>query len=162
MSIQFLIEPAFAYPNELQGLFEEYTNMLVEGEPSFQGYLDKQNYGAELEHPEMKYGEPEGRLYIAFCDGKPAGCIGLRRLDEENCEIKRLYVRPAYRCHGLGRTLVEGIISDAMDIGYRHILLDTLPFLREAIAMYKSMGFYEIESYNNSPLDGLVYLRLDL
>ena len=158
MEIKF----AYKYRDEVKMLFTEYTKMLVENDPKFQEYLDLQNYDDELDHLEAKYGLPEGRLYLLFCEGKAAGCIGLRKIDERSCEMKRLYVRPEFRGRGLGTVLVEKIIQDAKDIGYSQILLDTLPFLQSAIRMYCSFGFYEIESYNNSPMDTSIYMRLDV
>ena len=76
--------------------------------------------------------------------------------------MKRLYVRPPFRGEGAGIQLVEKIIADAREIGYAHILLDTLPFLESAIGLYKKFGFYEIESYNDSPMETSIYMRLDL
>lgn len=154
--------PAYAFPNEIRSLFSEYTEMLSAGDHSFQQYLDIQHYDAELEHPDAKYGLPDGRLYIAFWNGEPVGCIGLRKLDDQNCEMKRLYVRHAYRGRHIGSRLVRQIIQDAKEIGYAHMLLDTLPFLKRAIHMYKACGFYEIASYNGNPMPTLVYLKLDL
>ena len=158
MEIKF----AYKYRDEVKLLFTEYTKMLVENDPKFQEYLDLQNYDDELDHLEAKYGLPDGRLYLLFCEGKAAGCIGLRKIDEESCELKRLYVRPEFRNQGLGSALVEKIINDAREVGYSQILLDTLPFLESAIRMYRSFGFYEIESYNNSPMDTSIYMRLDV
>lgn len=153
---------AFNYKDEIRDLFTEYTDMLLEGDPTFKSYLDRQNYDEEIENLEQKYGLPEGRLYVAYLNGKLAGCIGLRKIDRENCEMKRLYVRPEFRGKHLGYTLVERIIHDAKEIGYEFMLLDTFPFLEGAIHMYKNFGFYEIPSYNNSPMDSLVYFKLDL
>ena len=76
--------------------------------------------------------------------------------------MKRLYVRPEFRGQDIGGSMVRQIIRDAKHIGYSHILLDTLPFLEKAIEMYKRYGFYEIPSYNGSPMEGLVYLKMDL
>lgn len=76
--------------------------------------------------------------------------------------MKRLYVRPCFRGQGIGDILIRQIIKDAKEIGYRHMLLDTLPFLQSAIHMYRKYGFYEIESYNDSPMDASIYMRLDL
>ena len=95
--MELKIIPAYDFPKEIGILFSEYTEMLIAGDPSFQEYLAIQNYDEELEHLDIKYGLPGGRLYIAFYDGKLAGCIGLRKIDERNCEMKRLYVRPAFR-----------------------------------------------------------------
>ncbi len=160
MNIELI--PAYDRVEDVRALFSEYTAMLVEGEPLFQGYLDKQHYDDELEHLEEKYGTPHGRLYLAIVDGSVAGCIGLRRIDDGFCELKRLYVRPAFRGMHLGGMLVQRIFEDARAIGYGAILLDTLPFLETAIGMYRKYGFYEIPSYNNSPMDNLVYMRRDL
>ena len=125
-------------------------------------YLDIQNYDDEVDHLEKKYGPPGGRLYLAYVDSQAAGCIGMRKLDEENCEMKRLYVKPEFRRNGLGKILVDRIISDAKKEGYRHIFLDTLPFLESALKMYKAYGFYEIPCYNDSPMDTSIFLKLDL
>ncbi len=157
MQIELL--EAYSYKEEIGELFREYTDMLVEGDPRFQVYLDLQNYDEELEHLEHKYGRPEGRLYLLRVDGQSAGCIGLRKLDEESCELKRLYVRPAYRGLGLSRVLMDRILSDAREIGYKTMLLDTLPFLQAALKLYKDYGFEEIERYNDSPMDTSIYLR---
>ena len=156
------IIPAYDYAQEIETLFSEYTNMLIEGDSTFQEYLELQNYDEELKHLEQKYGLPYGRLYLAYCDDALAGCIGLRKIDEKNCEMKRLYVRPEFRGQHIGDILVQKIIEDAGEIGYSHMLLDTLPFLKNAIQMYKTFGFYEIESYNNSPMETSIYMKLDL
>ena len=131
---------AYDRPADIGALFSEYTRMLVTEDPAFAAYLELQNYDEELRHLEGKYGLPDGRLYLALVDGTPAGCIALRKLDETRCELKRLYVRPAFRGQGLARLLTEQILRDARAIGYRKILLDTLPFLESAIRLYRSLG----------------------
>ena len=136
--------------------------MLVDNDPAFGEYLAIQNYEEELKHLREKYGMPEGRLYLAYCGGQLAGCIGLRKIDDVRCEMKRLYVRPEFRGKCIGSMLIQKIIEDAKEIGYQHMLLDTLPFLESAVHMYKKWGFYEIESYNDSPMETSVYMRLDL
>lgn len=156
------IVPAYGHREEVSVLFSEYTNMLTANDKTFKKYLDIQNYDEEINHLEMKYGEPEGRLYLIYSNGQPAGCIGLRKIDDQNCEMKRLYIRPKHRGKKLGKMLIEKIISDAREIGYSYMLLDTLPFLSSAIGMYKSFGFYEIESYNDSPMETSIYMKLDL
>ncbi len=160
--MELKIIPGYDFPEEIKILFSEYTEMLIAGDSSFQKYLDIQNYDEELEHLDIKYGSPDGRLYIAFYDRELAGCIGLRKIDEWNCEMKRLYVRPAFRGRNIGSKLIQQIIKDAKEIGYTYMLLDTLPFLKSAIHMYKACGFYEIPSYNNSPMDTSIYMKLDL
>ena len=153
---------AYNHTEEVSQLFTEYTDMLIENDSSFQKYLDIQNYSDEMEHLESKYGLPEGRLYLVYCDEELAGWIGLGKIDNQNCEMKRLYVRPKFRGRKVGNLLVEKIIDDAKKIGYSHMLLDTLPFLKSAIHMYKKYGFYEIDSYNDSPMDTSIYMKLDL
>ncbi len=156
------IIPAYDYPQETALLFSEYTDMLIAGDDSFREYLDIQHYDEEIRHLESKYGPPAGRLYLAYCDGEPAGCIGLRKIDDKNCEMKRLYVRPQFRGQQIGNLLVQRIIADAGKIGYSHMLLDTLPFLESAISLYRKYGFYETESYNDSPMDTSIFMKLDL
>ena len=160
MSIKIL--PAYDFPEEIKLLFSEYTDILIEGDPSFKEYLEIQNYDDELKHLEKKYGLPYGRLYLVYYNNEVAGCIGLKKIDEKNCEMKRLYVRPKFRGKQIGEQLIEKIIKDAKEIGYSYMLLDTLPFLKGAIYLYKKYGFYEIASYNNSPMDTSIYMKLDL
>lgn len=160
MRIEIL--PAYHFPDEIKELFSEYTDMLIEGDASFQQYLEIQNYEEEIKHLEIKYGYPYGRLYLAFCDEKVAGCIGLKKIDERNCEMKRLYVRPRFRGNHIGDLLIKQILEDAGEIGYSSMLLDTLPFLHSAIHMYRKWGFYEIPCYNDSPMDTSIYMRLGL
>ena len=153
---------AYDHPQEVGELFKEYTDMLIEGDSTFADYLSIQNYDEELKHLEVKYGMPEGRLYLAYYEGELAGCIGLRKIDTQNCEMKRLYVRPSFRGKKIGGFLVEKIIADAKEIGYAHMLLDTLPFLESACAIYQKAGFYEIPSYTDSPMDASIFMKLDL
>lgn len=160
MSIKFV--NAYNFSKEIEILFSEYTNMLIVGDNSFKKYLVLQNYDEELKHIDKKYGLPYGRLYLAYYDDELAGCIGLRKIDDCSCEMKRLYVRPKFRGKHIGNLLVKKIIEDAKLIGYSSMLLDTFPFLNSAIKLYKSYGFYEIPSYNNNPLDSLIYMKLDL
>ena len=154
--------PAYDRPAEVLSLFAEYTHMLVSHDPSFQIYLDIQHYEDEIRDLEAKYGRPDGRLYLALWEGEAAGCIALRKLDDGCCEMKRLYVRPAFRGHRIGDALVDRIIQDAKAIGYRYMLLDTLPFLESAIHMYQKRGFYEIPCYNDSPVETTIFMQYDL
>ena len=160
--MQIQIIPAYSCPEEVRQLFTEYTDHLIAGDPEFLTYLQIQNYDGEIACLEEKYGPPYGQLYLALADGKTAGCIALRKLDEHRCEMKRLYVRDEFRRHGIGRKLVEQHLTDARKIGYRVILLDTLPFLTDAIRLYRRLGFREIPRYNNSPMDSTLYFALEL
>lgn len=160
MKIEIVL--AYDHQQEIRELFSEYTSMLVAGDSSFQAYLDLQHFDDEVNHLEVKYGMPYGRLYVAYCDGQAAGCIGLRRIDEQNCEMKRLYVRPQFRGNKIGEKLVQRIIEDAKAIGYAAMLLDTLPFLESALAVYEKAGFYNISCYNDSPVRTSIFMKLDL
>lgn len=152
----------YDYKDEIKSLFTEYTEYLVENDSKFKEYLEIQKYDNEIDNLEDKYGMPWGRLYIAFYEKQVAGCIALRKLNESECEMKRLYVKPEFRNKGIGKMLVEKVVSDSKEIGYSSMLLDTLPFLQKAIKMYRKMGFYEVECYNDSPLDSTIYMKLDL
>ena len=153
---------AFPHPDAVRQLFAEYTALLAEGEPSFRAYLAMQDFEEECRHLEGKYGPPAGRLYLAREGGDWAGCVGLRPIGGGCCEMKRLYVRPRFRGRRLGRQLAEQVIRDAEEAGYQAMLLDTFPFLTGALALYRQLGFHEVERYNDNPIPRSVYLRLDL
>jgi ribosomal protein S18 acetylase RimI-like enzyme len=117
-----------------------------------------QDFEAELASLPGKYGRPTGRLLLAELDDVPVGCVGLRRLEDEICEMKRLYVRPDFRKEGVGQRLVENLISEARAMHYEKMRLDTLPIMREAQALYRRLGFVEIPPYiKNRPADALYF-----
>lgn len=160
--LKIQIVPAYAFLEETGRLFSEYTQMLISKDPQIQRYLEIQDYDHELQHLKEKYGRPFGRLYLAFCDGEAAGCIGLRRLDGENCEMKRLYVRPRFRGKQIGERLIGTVIQEAKAIGYQYMFLDTLPYLESAIHLYQKWGFSETQRYNDSPMENSIYMKKDL
>ena len=163
MDTSVTIEPAYGALEEVRELFAAYTAMLVDCDASFQRYLDIQHYDDEVRNPAAKYGPPGGRLYLArLADGTAAGCVALRQLDGERCEMKRLYVRPEFRGHGIARRLIQKITGDARQMGFRRLLLDTLPALEEAVRLYRHLGFYEIPCYNDSPVESTLFFQLDL
>jgi ribosomal protein S18 acetylase RimI-like enzyme len=126
--------------------------------------LSYQDFGAELASLPGEYAPPDGELLLVrSADDEPLGCVALRRLGESGaCEMKRLYVVPSCRGHGLGRALVEGIVARARSLGYREMRLDTLPGMAEAQAMYRAAGFEAIAPYYDTPIAGTVFLRLVL
>ncbi len=124
--------------------------------------LSFQDFQRELAELPGAYAPPDGRLLLAVDNDEAIGCIALRKLTDGVCEMKRLYVRPAYRGKGLGRTLVEAIIQAAREIGYETMRLDSISSLKEAAALYRSLGFVEIPPYRYNPLPDAVYMELGL
>lgn len=152
----------YDYKDEIRSLFNEYTNMLIKNDSKFEYYLKLQNYEEELNTLDIKYGLPYGRLFVVLVDNYIVGSIALKKIDNENCELKRLYVKKEYRGLKLGTLLTKKLIEEAKKIGYKHILLDTYPFLTSAINIYRNLGFYDIPIYNNNPISEMIYLKLDL
>ena len=158
-----MIISAYDRIEDIRSLFSEYTNMLVSINPEFHLYLEIQHYDDEKENPSLKYALPDGRLYLDVSDdGIARGCIALRKLSDGKGEVKRLYVRPEYRGNGIATALVERIIEDARNIGYKELYLDTLPELESAVKLYKSFGFEETGQYNDSPVDKTIFMKLSL
>ncbi len=121
-----------------------------------------QGFDAELAGLPGAYARPDGRLLLAMRDDQAAGCVALRRFDATTGEVKRLWVRPAFRDGGLGRMLAARIVHEARAVGYAGLVLDTLAPMAAAIALYRSLGFREIAPYYHNPLPGAVYMRLSL
>jgi ribosomal protein S18 acetylase RimI-like enzyme len=143
----------------VEAIFREYGDSLGV-DLSFQGFE------AELQHLPGDYAAPRGTLLLAWVDGELAGCCALRPLDEVDvvnaAEMKRLYVRPAFRRFGLGRLLAEAVLDAARQKGYSSVLLDTLDDMEAARALYEELGFIEIPPYYHNPIAGSHYLRVDL
>ena len=121
------------------------------------------NFDQEVAGLPGNYAPPSGRLFLAHWGDEVAGCIALRKLEPDICEMKRLYLRPKFRGKGFGRTLAEFIISEARKIGYKRMRLDTIrDNMQDAIALYRRLGFQEIEAYRNNPLPTAIYMELML
>jgi len=119
-----------------------------------------QGFEEELRTLPGKYAMPDGRLLLAFADGRPAGCIAMRKLEDRICEMKRLYLRAEARGLGLGTMLVEKLIEDARTLGYQKMRLDTHPpKMGKAVSIYESHGFYPISPYYVNPHEGVLFLE---
>ncbi len=140
-------------------IFQEYANSLDVN-------LDFQGFEGELADLPGDYVAPRGDLVLALVEGALAGCCALRPIDDVDyanaCEIKRLFVRKAFRGFGLGRSLVEHIMAQAAQLGYDHVLLDTLDSMESARALYSDFGFEEIPPYYHNPIAGTHYLKADI
>jgi putative acetyltransferase len=121
-----------------------------------------QAFDAEMAALPGSYAPPDGRLYLAWQGDVLAGCVALRRHDGASAEMKRFFVRPAFQGQGLGRLMAERIVQEARQIGYARILLDTLPVMQKAQAMYAAMGFCETPAYIHNPVPGVRYMALAL
>lgn len=139
----------------VRDLFKEYASSL--------GFdLCFQNFDKEIAELPGEYVPPDGRLIIAKYKSEIVGCVALKKLSNSVCEMKRLYIKPEYRGKGIGRALVNFIINEAHEIGYTFMRLDTVPAMNQAISLYRSIGFYEIEPYRYNPIPGAMYLELNL
>lgn len=136
-------------------LFLEYADSL--------GFdLEFQDFSHELAALEEEYAPPQGCILLAKVSNKMVGCVALRPFQAAICEMKRLYVMPAYQGQGIGHLLAREVIARARKAGYEKMRLDTIASMKAARALYESIGFYRIEPYRYNPIEGTTYMELDL
>jgi putative acetyltransferase len=142
---------------------EQARELFLEYAKSLGFSLCFQNFDQELAGLPGDYSPPGGRLLLAEFKSELAGCVAMHKFDGDICEMKRLYLRPKFRGQGFGKILAEAIIGEARQIGYRRMRLDTVgPVMKDAVAMYRKLGFQEIEPYRANPMAGTLYLELAL
>jgi putative acetyltransferase len=145
-----------AHVTQARELFQEYAQSLGVN-------LCFQNFEQELAGLPGHDAPPDGRLLLAEYELRLAGCVALHKWEDGICEMKRLYLRPSFRGKGLGRAIAEKIITDARSIGYRRMRLDTIePLMKDAVEMYRKLGFREIAAYRPNPIVGAMYMELQL
>ena len=139
----------------VRALFREYAD-------SLEFSLDFQDFEREVRGLPGEYAPPRGALFLAWVEGDSAGCVGVRPIDGHTCEMKRLYVRPEFRVRGVGRVLAERAVEEGRNLGYDRMVLDTVPSMTAAIALYRSMGFSDIPPYRPNPVPGALFLARKL
>lgn len=140
----------------VRDLFREYEKELNED-------ICFQSFEEELKNPLKKYGLPSGDLLLAYWEDEIAGCVALTKMKEEGaCEMKRLYVKPAFRKNKIGKLLVEELLNSAKERNYKFMRLDTFLKLQAAVQLYQQFGFKNISAYYNNPLPGVVYMEKQL
>jgi putative acetyltransferase len=162
-SVPSAVKGLVFYQAETPAQTEKARELFLEYAKSLGFSLCFQNFDQELAGLPGDYAPPDGRLLLAEYENQLAGCVALHKLDDNLCEMKRLYLRSQFRGKGLGRALADRIIAEARQIGYRRMRLDTVePVMKDAVAMYRKIGFREIDSYRLNPMPGTLYMELEL
>ena len=160
--MDFTYKNALEHREDMALLYQEYNELLLRTDPDFEACLAMQNFEREIEDLPVKYAPPQSMLLIVYEGDVPAACAGIKYFDPGICELKRMYVRPAFRNRGLGRQLCELMFQEAQQRGYEKMYLDTMPGLASAVRMYRGFGFYEIAKYYPNPVENVIYLCYDL
>jgi GNAT superfamily N-acetyltransferase len=148
---------------ESPGQIAQARELFLEYAQSLGFSLCFQNFDKELANLPGDYAPPDGRLLLAEFEGQVAGCVALHKLEDGICEMKRLYLRSPFRGKGLGRAIADRIIAEARTIGYQRMRLDTVePVMKDAVEMYRRIGFREIAPYCKNPIAGALYMELQL
>jgi ribosomal protein S18 acetylase RimI-like enzyme len=142
--------------------FQSARELFIQYADSLGFDLEFQGFGRELAKLPGDYAAPQGCILIAEVDGDFAGCVALRPLEDNICEMKRLYVKPEYQGRGIGRTLASSVIGEARKIGYQKMRLDTVESMQAAQGLYFSLGFKTIEAYCHNPLENPSFMELEL
>jgi putative acetyltransferase len=157
------VEGLSIFPAETAAGIAQARELFLEYAQSIGFSLCFQNFDKELAALPGDYAPPAGRLLLAEYEGQVVGCVALHKLDSRICEMKRLYLRPQSRGKGIGRALAERIIAEARRIGYQRMRLDTVePVMKDAVEMYRKLGFREIAPYCTNPIAGALYMELQL
>lgn len=163
MDINDYLEPVIEYKKiPDQEMLVHIKQLFIEYVQSLNVDLAFQDFETELNTLPGKYAPTEGTLILALVDKKAAGCIALRKITDDVCEMKRLYVRDNYRKMGIGRRLIDMVIEKAKELDYHYIRLDTLPTMKKAQELYSALGFYDIEPYVYNPIAGTRFMELKL
>jgi putative acetyltransferase len=150
-------------PAETPSDIESIRELFLEYADSLGFSLCFQGFDEELKRLPGEYAPPSGRLFLAEFEGKPAGCIALKKKDAESCEMKRLYLREICRGKGVGRALAERLIAEARVIGYKRMVLDTIEHkMIAAVGLYRSLGFVARTPYYDNPHPGALFMVLEL
>jgi putative acetyltransferase len=148
---------------ESPGQIAQARELFLEYAQSLGFSLCFQNFDKELANLPGDYAPPDGRLLLAEFEGQVAGCVALHKLEDGICEMKRLYLRSPFRGKGLGRAIADRIIAEARTIGYQRMRLDTVePVMKDAVEIYRRIGFREIAPYCKNPIAGALYMELQL
>ena len=162
-SVPSVVQALRVQEAESQAQIAQARELFLEYAQSLGFSLCFQNFDKELAELPGDYTPPGGRLLLAEFNGELAGCVALHKFAPGTCEIKRLYLRPKFRGRGLGRVLAETIITEARKLGYTSMRLDTVgPVMKEAVEMYRRLGFREIAPYRANPMPGTLYMELML